>query len=79
MNVAFDLSQVLFVATANTLATIPPALLDRMEVIGVGSYTGREKLLIAGRHLLPKQLLEHGLTSDHLRLLDESIHFISKL
>ena len=78
MNVAFDLSQVLFIATANTLSTIPAALLDRMEVMQVPGYTQEEKLHIAVRHLVPKQLLEHGLSCDHLHILDESIQFLSQ-
>ena len=78
LNVAFDLSQVLFIATANTLSTIPPALLDRMEVIHIPGYTHEEKLHIAVRHLVPKQLLEHGLTNDHLHILDESIRLLSE-
>jgi len=78
VNVAFDLSQVLFIATANTLSTIPPALLDRMEVLTVPGYTHDEKLHIATRHLVPKQLQEHGLGSKHLHILDESIQFISE-
>ena len=77
MNVPFDLSQVLFIATANTLSTVPAALLDRMEVIQVPGYTQQEKLHIAVRHLVAKQLLQHGLTTDHLHILDESICFLS--
>ncbi|MBN4082940.1 endopeptidase La [bacterium AH-315-A23] len=64
----YDLSKVLFVATANSLSTIPWALRDRMEIINVSGYTIEEKVEIAKRHLLPKQLLEHGLTKDHLQM-----------
>jgi len=78
LNVAFDLSQVLFIATANTLSTVPAALLDRMEVIDVPGYTHDDKLHIAVRHLVPKQLTEHGLTSHQLCILDEAIQFISE-
>ncbi|XP_070254296.1 lon protease homolog 2, peroxisomal [Myotis yumanensis] len=68
LNVAFDLSQVLFIATANTTATIPAALLDRMEIIQVPGYTQEEKIEIAHRHLIPKQLDQHGLTPQQLQV-----------
>ena len=64
----YDLSKVLFIATANSLSTIPWALRDRMEIINVSGYTTEEKMEIAKRHLLPKQLKEHGLTSEHLKI-----------
>nr|XP_045620946.1 lon protease homolog 2, peroxisomal-like [Procambarus clarkii] len=73
LNLPFDLSQVLFVATANTLSTIPSALLDRMEVIHVPGYTQEEKVMIGQLHLLPKQLQEHGLSKDILDIPKESI------
>ena len=68
LEVGFDLSKVLFIATANNLGQIPWALRDRMELINVSGYTIEEKVEIAKRHLLPKQLNEHGLTSADLKL-----------
>ena len=68
LEVGFDLSKVLFIATANNLGQIPWALRDRMEIINVSGYTIEEKVEIAKKHLLPKQLKEHGLSSDHLKL-----------
>jgi ATP-dependent Lon protease len=64
----YDLSKVMFIATANNLAPIQPALRDRMEIIKVTGYTIEEKVEIGKRHLLPKQLKEHGLTSRDLRI-----------
>ncbi len=66
LDVPFDLSKVMFITTANTTQSIPEPLLDRMEVIKISGYTDEEKLQIAIRHLLPKQLKEHGLNEDNL-------------
>lgn len=68
LEMGYDLSKVMFVATANSLNTIQPALRDRMEIINVTGYTIEEKVEIAKRHLLPKQLKEHGLDSSNLKI-----------
>ncbi len=68
LEMGYDLSKVMFIATANNLSNIQPALLDRMEVINVTGYTIEEKVEIAKRHLLPKQLSEHGLSSRDLKI-----------
>lgn len=68
LEMGFDLSKVMFVATANSLNSIQPALRDRMEIIEINGYTLEEKTEIAKRHLLPKQLKEHGLKTDHLKI-----------
>ncbi|KAI1285483.1 Lon protease -like protein 2, peroxisomal [Halotydeus destructor] len=73
LNVPFDLSQVLFIATANTTSSIPPALLDRMEVISVPGYTHDEKSHISRFHLIPKQLKEHGLDDKVILFTNDSI------
>ena len=73
LEIPVDLSRVMFITTANTTDTIPRPLLDRMEVIELNSYTDEEKVEIAKRHLLPKQLKEHGLKKSQLRLSDGAL------
>lgn len=68
LEMGYDLSKVMFIATANNLSTIQPALRDRMEIINVTGYTIEEKVEIAKRHLLPKQLKEHGLTKKDVKI-----------
>ena len=68
LEMGYDLSKVMFIATSNNLSTIQPALRDRMEIINVTGYTIEEKVEIGKRHLLPKQLKEHGLTDEHLKI-----------
>ncbi len=76
LEIPFDLSKVLFITTANTLDTVPRPLLDRMEVIELGSYTDEEKRMLAKEHLVPKQLKKHGLRRAQLRLTDDAIREI---
>ncbi|OAV45902.1 endopeptidase La [Lewinella sp. 4G2] len=76
LDVPYDLSNVLFVCTANQLDTIPGPLLDRMEVIRLSGYVLEEKLEIAKRYLIPKQLKEHGFASDEVTFDDEALHFL---
>jgi len=73
LELGYDLSKVLFIATANSLSTIQPALIDRMEIIEMSGYTVEEKVAIAKRHLLPKQLKEHGLTKKHLNINNKAL------
>lgn len=73
LEVPFDLSKVMFITTANSLNTIPRPLLDRMEVINVAGYTETEKVNIARKYLVPKQLKEHGLSDDNLKLSDSTL------
>ncbi len=73
LDVPFDLSRVMFITTANMLDTIPPALLDRMEVLRLSGYTEEEKIKIATRYLVPRQRSAHGLTSDNIKITDGAL------
>ncbi len=77
LDVPFDLSKVLFIATANEIDTIPAALRDRMEVIELAGYTFEEKINIAKAHLIPKQIKAHGITHAHIEIPDETIMFLA--
>ena len=76
LEIPFDLSNILFITTANTIDTIPRPLLDRMEIIELGSYTDEEKLMIAKDHLIPKQLKKHGIKKNQLRITEDAIREI---
>ena len=76
LEIPYDLSDVMFITTANTLDTVPRPLLDRMEVIELNSYTDEEKLMIAKNHLLPKQMKKHGIKKSQLRVTDDAVREI---
>lgn len=76
LEIPYDLSDVMFITTANTLDTVPRPLLDRMEIIELSSYTDKEKLMIAKNHLIPKQMQRHGLRKSHMSLNDDAIREI---
>ena len=76
LEIPYDLSDVMFITTANTLDTVPRPLLDRMEIIELNSYTDEEKLMIAKNHLIPKQLKKHGPKKSQLRVSDDAIREI---
>src|SRR4029078_9769244 len=78
LEIPYDLSNVMFVATANVADPIPPPLRDRMEILEIPGYTRREKLAIARQHLIPKQLEEHGLKDGQLTILDEAVEEITE-
>ena len=73
LEIPYDLSNVMFVATANIADPIPPPLRDRMEILEIPGYTRREKLAIARQHLIPKQLEEHGITKEQLEITDKAV------
>jgi ATP-dependent Lon protease len=77
LEVEYDLSKVLFIATANSLDTIQPALRDRMEIIDLTGYTQEEKTQIAKKHLWPKQLREHGLGEQEVKITDQALHRVA--
>jgi ATP-dependent Lon protease len=76
LDVPFDLSEVLFITTANVLDPVPPALRDRMEVLEIPGYTEEEKLAIAREHLVDKQVTNHGLTPEQLTITDEALRVV---
>src|SRR5882672_10397079 len=76
LEIPYDLSNVMFVATANIADPIPAPLRDRMEILEIPGYTRREKLAIARQHLIPKQIEEHGITSQQLEITDPSVEII---
>src|SRR5262249_33297514 len=76
LDVPFDLSNVLFIATANVMDTVPPALRDRLEVIDIPGYTAEDKLQIARRYLVPRQLVENGLAAKQVRISDAALRLI---
>jgi ATP-dependent Lon protease len=76
LDVPFDLSKVLFIATANQAHPIPGPLRDRMEVIEIPGYTMEDKLKIVRRYIIPEQLAEHGITEEHVEMTDEGIRFL---
>ncbi len=76
LEIPFDLSKVMFITTANTLDSIPKPLLDRMEIIEIGSYTDEEKLMITKNHLIPKQFAKHGIKKSRVKISDDAIREI---
>src|SRR5512142_3212474 len=78
VNLPFNLSNVMFIATANQIDTVPGPLQDRMEVINLSGYTEEEKLQIAKRYLVPRQVKENGITEQHLSFSDEAIRSVTE-
>src|SRR5216117_1567923 len=78
VDVAFDLSKILFITTANVLDTVPPALRDRMEIIELAGYTEEEKVRIAKKHLVPKQARDHGLAEDQILWNDGALRLLAR-
>ncbi len=78
LDLPFDLSKVLFICTANTVDTVPPPLLDRMDVIPLSGYTEEEKLGIAKRYLVPKQIEAHGLTPERITISDNALRLVAR-
>ncbi|MBK9213371.1 MAG: endopeptidase La [Saprospiraceae bacterium] len=78
LEMEYDLSKVLFIATANSLASIQPALLDRLEIIDISGYSTEEKVEIAKRHLIPEQAVKHGLDKKALNIKHENLEFLIK-
>ena len=76
LNVDFDLSQVLFIATANVLDNIPPALRDRMEVLQISGYTENDKVLIAKKHLIQRQMEANGISEENIQFTDEGLQYL---
>ncbi len=78
LNVPFDLSNVMFIATSNVLENIPGPLRDRMEVLNLSGYTQEEKVAITKKYLIPKQMTENGITNDHIEFTDEGVQTVIK-
>jgi ATP-dependent Lon protease len=78
LELEYDLSKVMFIATANSLQTIQPALLDRMEIININGYSTEEKIEIAKKHLIPRQRKEHGLKPTDVKLKDDVLREIAE-